>query len=446
MPLLKKVEEFCLEYDMLPCNGMVIAAVSGGADSMCLLDILRQLSGRHGFKLLACHFDHHLRGEESAGDAAFVAEYCRRAGIECLMGSGDVANYAVGNGCGVEEAARHLRYAFFDDCIQRTGGALVATAHNADDNAETFIMNIMRGAGGRGLCAIPPVRGAYIRPLLPATREEIERYLDEYDIPHREDSTNALDDVLRNRIRHHVTPQLRALCPGWSENVLTASALARQDEQCLDSMAREFIEQYCGGGYIPIKPFSALHKAVASRVVRGMVTASISRQHVNAVLTLAASDDPSAAADLPGVRVRREYGRLVFGAAPQAGFEPRELPCGADVVIPELGKRFSLCEQALDGAIYNSFTTYLFKKSEVCGIISIRPRKSGDTLKLRGCGTKSLKKLFIERKIPAVMRDSIPVIADDAGVLAVVGIGVDVRAAAVTGDEAYRLIWEDIEQ
>ena len=446
MSLLKKVEEFCLEYDMLPPDGTVIAAVSGGADSMCLLDVLRRLSGRHGFKLLACHFDHRLRGEESTGDAAFVAEYCRRVDIECLMGGGDVADYAAGKGCGVEEAARHLRYAFFEDCIKQIGGALVATAHNADDNAETFIMNIMRGAGGRGLCAIPPVRGAYIRPLLPATREEIERYLCEHDIPHREDSTNALDDVLRNRIRHHVAPQLRALCPGWSENVLTASALARQDEQCLDNMARDFVEQHCGGGYIPIKPFSALHKAVASRVVRNMVATSISRQHVDAVLTLAASADPSAAVDLPGVRVRREYDRLVFGAAPPAGFEPRELSCGVDVSIPELGKRFLLSEQAPGGAIYNSFTTYLFKKSEVCGIINVRPRKSGDTLKLRGCGTKSLKKLFIERKIPAVMRDSIPVIADDAGVLAVVGIGADVRAAAVAGDEAYRLIWEDIEQ
>lgn len=445
MHLLKKVEDFCLEYDMLPRSTAIIAAVSGGADSMCLLALLSELSVRHGFHLAACHFNHRLRGDESDGDAAFVAEYCRGLGIHCFEGSGDVRAWSSQQGCGIEEAARQLRYAFFEDCSKKLGGAPVATAHNADDNAETFIMNLMRGAGGRGLGGIPPRRGIYVRPLLGVTRSEIEDYLGQKGIPHREDSTNALDDTLRNRIRHHLSPRLKELCPRWTENVAEASRLARQDDMYLDSLAQKFIDDGAQKGAVSAAQLNALPAAISTRVVRLMAGVSLSRQHTMAVLSLAASDDPSAQIDLPGLRVRREYDRLIFGAAEELTFTPRQLVCAQWAQFPELGGRILLEKGVFDGSVNNSFTTYLFKKSEVCGNITVRPRLSGDSIKLSGRGTKSLKKLFIEKKIPAVLRSRIPVIADDRGVLAVIGIGADVRAAAAVGDEIYKLSWEDIE-
>ena len=206
--------DFCEKYDMLPKSGIVLCAVSGGKDSMCLLEMLRGLAPVYGFELCCAHFNHKLRGKESDRDSAFVEAYCKERDIPCYVGSDDVSAYAEENGLGIEEAARTLRYAFLEKTADEIGALCIATAHTAPDNAETLLLNLVRGSGLKGLCGIPPVRGKIIRPLLQTTGEEVLKYLEEKGIPHVEDSTNETDDYTRNRLRHRVVPELRSLNEG----------------------------------------------------------------------------------------------------------------------------------------------------------------------------------------------------------------------------------------
>ena len=198
-------KRFTEKYDMLPQGARVLCAVSGGADSVCLLHLLK--SG--GADVFCAHFNHRLRGAESDRDEDFVRRLCAELGVELFAGAGDVAEYAARNSMGTEEAARKLRYNYLFDTAAKCGAGRIATAHNAEDNAETVLMNLARGTGLRGIGGIPPRRGKIIRPLLQTTRDEIILYLEENGLEHVEDSTNAADGYARNRLRHYVLPVLR---------------------------------------------------------------------------------------------------------------------------------------------------------------------------------------------------------------------------------------------
>ena len=431
---------------MLPHSGVVLACVSGGADSMCLLHVLDELRPIYGFSLAAVHFNHRLRGDEADRDEAFVRDHCAENGIRFISGSGDVAAWAERNGLGIEEAAREMRYAFFDRTADETCAVRIATAHTADDNAETLLMNIARGSGSRGLAGIPPVRGRYIRPLLVITREDVMSFLGSRSVPHVEDSSNSGDGYTRNRLRHHVMPEIAGIFPRFSENALRACMSAREDDEFLDSLAEDFIAASADGDSVDAAALAALPAPVGSRVVRILAGGGISSAHVRSVLRLASSPSPSGSADIPGMTVCREYGRLGFGAETGVpAFGAVELVPGASLEIPEAGFRVT-CEAAeLPRIIHKSLTEFLFKTDGVCGTIVVRPRRTGDTLRPAGGGhARTLKKIFIEKRIPKRRRGLVPVVADDAGVLAVCGIGQDARAEAKAGDAAVRVRFDKL--
>ena len=179
------------DFAALEKAGKVLCAVSGGADSVYLLHRCLEGAAGHGYAVCAAHYDHGLRVEESGRDSRFVADMCRELGVECLTGRGDVRSYARERRLGTEEAARELRYAFLQEAAGKMGAQLIATAHNAGDNAETMLLALARGAGLRGLGGIPPRRGNIVRPMLAVTRAEVEEYLAARGIAHVEDSTNA---------------------------------------------------------------------------------------------------------------------------------------------------------------------------------------------------------------------------------------------------------------
>ena len=180
---------------------------------MCLLDVLDALRTELGFALYACHYNHRLRGIESDRDEAFCRTLCKKRNIPLLTGSGDVASEAESTGRGIEETARKMRYAFFDEALAHFGADKVATAHNADDNLETLIMHLARGTGLRGLCGIPPLRDKLIRPILFASRSEIEAHCRSRGLEHVEDRTNSDERYTRNRIRARVMPVLQSINP-----------------------------------------------------------------------------------------------------------------------------------------------------------------------------------------------------------------------------------------
>ena len=197
-----EVARFCREEGLFSAGDRVVCALSGGADSMAMLWCLHSLQAGLGITVSAAHFNHRLRGAEADRDEAFVRAFCAGRGIALTVGSADVAQYAKDHGQSLEEAARECRYAF----LRALPCDKLATAHTADDNAETVLLHLLRGSGLRGLCGIPPRRGSIVRPLLSVTREQVTAFLRAENIAWVEDSTNAEEFCTRNRLRRRVLP------------------------------------------------------------------------------------------------------------------------------------------------------------------------------------------------------------------------------------------------
>ena len=404
--MLNKLRAFLKEQALLSPGDKVIAAVSGGADSVAMLFALYLLRDELGITLEAAHFNHHLRGAESDRDEAFVTDFCGRYCIPLHLGSGRI----VSGKKGLEAAARDARYAFL-----RSLPGKVATAHTADDNAETVLMRLIRGTGLKGLGAIAPVSGNVIRPMLTVTRDDVEAFLEEYALPHVEDSSNAEDDFLRNRIRHGILPLMRAENPRIGENLSAMALLLRQDEACLQAMIPE--EQMPD-----VSRLKAMEPALRRRTLERFLKAQGVREpeqiHILQAEQLLYHRSPSASMQFPGgVTIGRQYDRLVrLECAPELPETRLSVP--GETCIG--GKRF-----------VSEYATDLEERPDsvlVCpvGVLIVRSRRSGDTMRLPG-GTRSLKKMYIDRKIPASQRAAVPVLADDQGVLAVFGIGTDIR-------------------
>lgn len=424
-----KIAEYMNKYGMLNGVETLLCGVSGGADSVCLLHVLHKLP----LTVKAVHFNHMLRGAESDRDEEFVRGLCRRLGVELVCGRGDVAAFAAEKSLGTEEAARILRYDFFEKCIAGDASVRIATAHNADDNAETVIMNLTRGAGLSGMTGIPPVRGSIIRPLLCVSRAEIDRYLAENNISHVEDSTNSDDAYTRNKIRHRVVPVLRTINNSFEQNVYSACELLREDAEYLDRLAAGQLHD----GWVDIK---GLEYPIASRAVRmlaGRYGIRLSKVHTDAALNLGSGST----AELPGgLRARRSFERLyVEMNTPVRTFTEIRLTFNSRITVEEAGVDIFYGEREKSGKINSLFSILSFKNKEICGNITVRPRREGDRITIAGRGiSKTLKKLFIEMKIPAGERELIPVFADDSGVLAVGTPTAALRRAARPGAAAEK--------
>ncbi len=429
-----------IDTSLLPAGSRVLCAVSGGADSMCLLHLLWSRREALGLEVLAAHYEHGLRGEESLRDAAFVRDWCREQGIPLILEHGDAAGYAKSRGLGIEEAARALRYAFLERAAGERGCDLIATAHNAEDNAETVLFHLVRGSGAAGLSGIPPRRGRIVRPLLGVSRREIGAYLAREQVPHVEDSSNASEAYSRNLLRCRVLPVLEELNPAFPAAAGRAARLLREDEACLSGLAEDFIRAEYDGESLLAEKLLALPWSVSSRVLRRLCPRPLSLEHVEAALALAGGSG-LAWADLPGLRLRREQGRLYFAPeGPVPSFPDRVLRPGQDLEIPELGLLVRAQVVEALGEIHGLFKTYCLKCENIYGDIVCGPRRGGDKLRPAGRGcTKSLKSLFAEAGMTRRQRELAPVLRDGAGVLAVPGLAVAERAAPVLGDRALKI-------
>lgn len=432
------------EYGMLPPGTKVLCAVSGGADSVCMLHMLKSLERELDIEVCCAHYEHGLRGEEALRDMRFVEDCCKKWSIPFIAERGDVKAYAEKCGMSIEEAARELRYGFLQRAAKELGCGKIATAHNADDNVETVIFNLSRGSAAKGLAGIPPVRDNIIRPLLDMSRSEIEAYLRREGLDFVQDSSNASDEYSRNLIRHRVMPALREINPALCRSVSRSGKLLRRDESFLEALAEDFIREYYKDNSLDTKALLALDRAVSTRVLRRLWPCSLSFEHVEAALDFAEGSG-FGLLDIPGGRLCRQQGRLYFAPPEEKRIQSRRLIPGESLDIPEAGIRLVSTFTDYTQEIHNKFKTSLFKYESICGNIFCTSRCEGDSIRPAGrdCG-KSLKKLFTELKYTREQRNMTPVLRDDKGVMAVLGVAVDSRCCAKPGDKVLRVDIEKI--
>ncbi len=438
--ILKTIEE----NNMLLRGERVLCALSGGADSSALLDVLVKNSERLGITVCAAHLNHMLRGEDAMNDEAFVQEKCASYGIPIICERADVAAKAKELGQSVELAARNIRYDFLRRAKKEFGAAKIATAHNANDNLETVLFNISRGGGIDGICGIPPVRDDIIRPIIEVSREEIESYISKNNIGFCEDKTNADTVYSRNKIRHQAVPVLVEINPRAVQNAARSSKILRAEAQFLEEAARNAAEEIALSSIsCRRQDLFCIHNALFARVCEifakralGVSEYTLEFCHISDIRQLCEGRFPSKSIDLPeGLCVRCEYENVVFEKKTETiELLPIKLAEG-DFNYGE--HTVSVKKEEKVGKINNSVNTFIIACDRIQGDLVIRSRQEGDEIKTVKRPNKSLKKIFIEKRIPKNFRNEIPVIADDEKVFAVFGLGQDERYLPKDDSEVF---------
>lgn len=431
---MDKVLRWCVEQRLFSRGETVVAALSGGADSVAMLHLLLSLRGALGISVRAAHYNHRLRGEASDRDEAFCRALCEELHVPLAEGTGDVAGYADEQGMSLELAARKLRYDFL---LAQEG--LVATAHTAGDNLETVLLNLTRGTALRGLCGIPPRRGRIVRPVLCLTRREILDYLDANGLPHVEDASNAEPFCRRNRVRQRVVPVLLEENPALLRNLSRTLAALREDEDYLMELADGLLERARLEGGYDVKTLAEAPAPVRVRALRRFLEDAglhgVSGAHLDAVCALLRSGPPAKLSLPGGLTVRRVYGVLTVQAQEFPAFSPFLLPLPGETALSD-GRRL-ICAGPLS---YHSELSGMILKLEAPPLV--RPRRKGDRLRLSG-GSKTLKKWMIDRKLPAAQRGGLPVLELNGTVIAAWGVGVDPAFQPKAGEVCYQLTIKD---
>ncbi len=399
-------------FKLLNKGDTVTVALSGGADSVALLHALVSLKEKLGITVNAAHLNHSIRGDEADRDQEFAINLCKNLKIEIFCEKADVPKYAADNHLSLELAAREVRYEF----LNRVAVGKIATAHTASDNLETLIFNLSRGAALKGLCGIPPKRNNIIRPIIFCTRSDVEDYCKENNLSFVTDSTNLCDDYSRNKIRHNIVPILKEISGSPEISAVRTAQLLAEDNDYLETAANKELFALLTDNGILAKGISDLHTAIAKRVIKAYFAIcypeiSLENHHINSIYDICA--DNSGKVNLPScVFAEIKNGMLTFFDSENA-----ETP-QFSVVIKEIKN------------VNNLFSNDLLDCDKIIGKLTVRTRLEGDSIRLhnRGC-TKTLKKLYCECKIPLNIRESLPVIADEKGVVWVHNIGVASRCA-----------------
>lgn len=416
---------------MITTGDHIIAGVSGGADSVCLLLVLLQLRQRLGHTVSVVHVEHGIRGGASLEDAAFVMHFCEERSIKCHICHCRVPEYARANGLGEEEAGRHLRYAAFAEEKEKYPhrNVRIATAHHLDDQAETMLFQLVRGSGISGLAGMAPVCEDRIRPLLCVSRSEIESWLEERKQEYCTDATNYEDMYTRNRIRHHILPVLYQINPAAAGHMYQAAEELRETDRYISGLAAKELEQCCicqpEGVKIVQDCFAGADQVLQKKMLHQLLgtlagsSLNITRTHVRQLLEL----------------FQRQCGRqihLPYGLVAERIYEGIEIyrkkvPDTPDKNLPDHEKgRFSF---RLIEDFSNNLTQISKKKYTKCFDYDkikfgfcIRNRLPGDYLAVSSSGSRQkLKKYFINEKIPAKEREQLLLLADGSHIMWVVG-------------------------
>ena len=419
----------------------ILVALSGGPDSVVLLHTLTNLKSRYNIKLYAAHLNHKIRGMEAQKDAMYAAQLCDSLGVTFFVKAVDVPLYASENKLTLEEAARKVRYDMLFEIKQKISADKIAVAHNLDDQAETILMRMLRGTGIKGLKGMDYIRdGCVIRPLMDVQKNDILEYCKENGLSPRIDKSNLEPDYTRNKIRLNLIPYIEnEFTPNLKETLSRMSNIIREDSDYLEKEAEKFFRKeavFLSGNIVKIDTLDIehLHNSMKKRLVRLCIhhclknLEGIESIHIDDVLSLMKSGRNETVLNLPkGLLVYKKPDGLYFTLSQIEHtvncFEYSLIP-GEEVVIEEIGMKIESKVMAKEKCILlpTGQFTKAFDLNKIKGDIKIRTRAEGDKMKPMGLGgTKKLKDIFIDMKVPRDKRDSIPVVCDDEGIIWLVG-------------------------
>lgn len=444
--LVESVRTFIKKEALIQERESVLVGVSGGTDSVALLHILHTLSKRQdcGWRLHAVHVNHGFRGEEAKEDARYVEQLCTTMGIPCTVLERDVPSYMKETGKGPQEAGREVRYRLFEEVALEVGATKLALAHHADDQVETVLFRLLRGTTLHGLGGIPlrrwlvPEQVEVVRPLLPFHRSQLEEYCAQHRLFPREDSSNRTGKYARNRLRLQIIPLLEEIQPQFREHILRLSRDADADERYLTLASKKLLPEVIKSRStnrigIDLQKFQSCDVALQRRMIPLILKYlsdryDVSSRDVEAILTLARSDNPSARLCLAeGIKVSRMYHSMVFevfsGKEGTAAYcVPLEVPGNTKVKIPNVTIQITVTERMPDWKQLPP-NTAVFDSSLLTKPLYVRSRKSGDRMVPFGSvNAKKLKELLIDAKIPREWRDRLPLILAGDDIVWVPGV------------------------
>lgn len=442
----EKIIKYIKKYKMINKNDKVLVALSGGPDSVCLLHMLYSLKDKLKIKLFAAHINHCLRGNEADEDEEYVKNFCKRLEIPCYVKRADINKIAEERKISSEMAGREVRYEFFDEIYNKYGLNKIAVAHNSNDQAETILMRIMRGTGLEGLIGIKPVRdNKYIRPILCLTREEIEYYCDKNNLNPKIDKTNLENIYSRNKIRLEMIPYIKK---NFNSHIIATlnrlSSLSAIDEEYMDHVLEEKYKEFCRNSkdkiIIEKKAFKE-HKAILSRIIRKVYSKvsgngyNFEMKHIDDLIFLQTGETGREIHFPNDIIGKNVYGDIeIYKCKNKENFKIEKVFISKESL--KNGKEFNLSEK-IGYDIYidifsnksiqfdnNSLIKY-FDYDKIKEGITIRGKEDGDKIIPLGMrGSKKLKNIFIDSKIPKEERAKIPLVCFDNNIAWIVGLKV----------------------
>lgn len=438
------IRETIILHALLSGGERVLTGLSGGPDSVCLLHVLHELRSAFSLSLHAVYVNHNLRPEETEAETRFCETLCRDLDIPFVTKSVEVRSFARDRRMNLQEAAREIRYAAFDEAAAETGAHCIALAHNADDQAETFLMRMLRGAGPAGLAGMPFKRGRIIRPLLSTERGEIEAYLAERGIPSVLDSSNLKTRYLRNWMRMSLMPELKRINPSLIRVMTRTMEILQEEERYLGiivtkALMKMISRKTASRIELFLAPLETLDVVILRRVLRRAIDETegirgVGFVHLEDIIRLVKAGKAGDRISLPrGIRVIRDYALLVITADMPARIAECGLPVPGEAVLRGAGlvvkAGFDDGAGDVDGR-----SAVLLDAGKLRFPLTVRARRPGDFFYPMGFGRrKKIQDYFVDEKVPRDERDSVPLVLSGDQIVWVAGF---------RGDERFRVTEE----
>jgi tRNA(Ile)-lysidine synthase len=450
--MLKTVRKTIEASAMLDRGEHILVAVSGGPDSIALLQVLFRLTDEYRLRLTVAHLNHGIRGEEAKREQEFVSNLCAEMGITCICKTVEIRMLQVGSGKSIEEIGREERYQFLHATAESCGARKIATGHHRDDQAETVLINLIRGSGTEGLRGITPVReGRIIRPLLHVSKGEILAFLNRERLAYVVDKSNLSPMFLRNRIRNELIPELATLYnPRIVEGLCHMAEIVRREDDYMENTVRQVLHQWgivpgAAETLMPIAPFQKLHEAMQARIIKYLLEAvapsgnGIGYRHIEAVLAISRPSLHShVSLDLPCLicvdregsvlRIRRVFRRQIRRdrrneiTLSSAYSYPVEVPGMVYLKVISRNIRFEMIDKPDLQEMKDQPRAAFMDYERISPPLILRNYRSGDRIDLLGMkGMKKVKSYFIDSKIPSTPRNNIPLLVDDRSVIWITG-------------------------